>query len=77
MQRDVGRRIRELRAGLGLTQQALADRIGVTVQYAQRVEGGSVNLTLASLLKFADALECDPRSLLDPPTGSSTSMGDR
>ena len=74
---EVGRRIAEVRVGLGWTQQMLADEMEVTVQHVQHCEQGRANMTLRSLAKFAEVLDCDPRELLDPPTGSSTSMRDK
>ncbi|MBI5532154.1 MAG: helix-turn-helix transcriptional regulator [Deltaproteobacteria bacterium] len=54
--RDVGRRIAELRAARGHTQEAFAERLRVTVQYEQRVEAGRENLTVQSLVKLAGEL---------------------
>jgi transcriptional regulator with XRE-family HTH domain len=54
--RSAGRMIADLRKQRGLTQPDLASRVGVSVQYLQRVEQGRQNLTLSSLAKFASAL---------------------
>ncbi len=67
----------------GITQQQLADRVGVRLQYVSRVEQGrSCNRAVAQ--KMADALEVDLRELRggpdegdDPGTGSGeASLGD-
>jgi transcriptional regulator with XRE-family HTH domain len=65
--RDVGRRIGELRRTAGLTQERLAERLGVSVQWANRVEVGE-NLTLHSLAKLADALDVEVAELFEPPS---------
>ena len=64
---DAGRRIAELRRDAELTQEALAARLGVSVQYVRRIESGS-NLTLRSLATVARALGHDAVELLGIPT---------
>jgi transcriptional regulator with XRE-family HTH domain len=49
--RNVGRRVAELRAKAGLTQEQQAERLGFTLKYLQRIEGGGENLTVRSLSK--------------------------
>lgn len=68
--RRVGRRVAELRARSGLTQEALATALGIATKNLQRIEGGSQNLTLASLDALAACLGVDPRDLLTPPAPS-------
>lgn len=67
LKRDVGRRIAELRIEANGTQQWLAERMAMSVQYIRRVEGGGANLSLGSLSKFAAALRVDPAELLTRP----------
>jgi len=45
----VARAISARRRGLGLTQEALADRLELAVKNVQRIEAGAQNLTLASI----------------------------
>ncbi|MFZ5896783.1 MAG: helix-turn-helix domain-containing protein [Myxococcota bacterium] len=68
--RQVARRIAELRQRAGLTQQALAERLGVGWRYVARIERG-LNLTLSSLTRIANALGVPIRRLLDPPRADS------
>jgi len=72
--RAVGRRIAELRRSSGTTQEAFADKVGLTVGYLRRVEAGT-NLTLESLAVFATALQVDPRELLEPPQDLTVRRG--
>lgn len=51
----LGRRLRELRQAVGLTQEAAAETSGVHAKHIQRVELGSANPTLATLVALADA----------------------
>lgn len=53
---DLGRRLADLRAERGLTQEQLAAKLDVTVQYVQRVERGSENLTVRSIVRLVNAL---------------------
>ena len=52
--KDVGRRIAEYRAARGMTQERLAESIGVSVRYIQSVEAGTENLTVRSLVVYAN-----------------------
>jgi transcriptional regulator with XRE-family HTH domain len=60
---NIGRRVAEERIRLGLSQAALAERAGVSLKYLQRVEGGRENLTVASLVRFANLLQTAPVDL--------------
>lgn len=53
--KNVGRRVAELRAKSRLTQEQQAERLGFTLKYLQRIEGGGENLTVRSLVKIASA----------------------
>ncbi len=72
---EVGRRVAELRAAQGLTQAALAERIGIGAKHLQRIELGELNLTLVSLARIAAALEVEPFELLVAPTPRRTRRG--
>lgn len=65
--RYVGKRIGELRRIAGWTQQKVADRVGVTLRYVQRVEAGEENLTLESLARFANTLRVPLEELFVAP----------
>lgn len=53
---DVGRRIAELRARRGWTQDVLAERLEVSAKYVQSIERGQENLTLETLAGIAAEL---------------------
>jgi transcriptional regulator with XRE-family HTH domain len=57
--RHVGARLRERRIMLGLSQQQLADLIGVTFQQAYKYERGINRVTSGRLYKIAQALDVD------------------
>ncbi|MFO0646423.1 MAG: helix-turn-helix transcriptional regulator [Polyangiales bacterium] len=73
--RDVGRRVAELRSELGLTQEGLAERLGVSSIYARRVELGRENLTLRSLARIAAILSVRTADLFVPPRSREVRVG--
>lgn len=64
---DVARRAQELREERGLTQEALASRLGMSDVYLRRIEGGRVNVSVKSLARLADALEVEVVALFELP----------
>jgi transcriptional regulator with XRE-family HTH domain len=59
IERYVGRRIRERRILLGLTQQRLAEMIGVTYQQAHKYERGINRVSAGRLYELAQALDVE------------------
>jgi len=59
----LGARIRSLRRGREQTQEQVAERVGLTVNYVSRIERGLENPTLETLLKLAEALRVEPVDL--------------
>lgn len=62
--RAVGARVAELRRERGLTQDALAQRLGVSTKYLQRLEHGNENLTLRTLGRVAAEFQIEPYLLM-------------
>lgn len=60
----VGARLRAMRERRKLTQGAVGDLIGVTLQMVHRYESGAATLSVPMLLRLVDALGCEPRDLL-------------
>jgi len=65
---NVGRRIAELRAERGFTQEALSEKLRVTPRWIQSAEAGAENLTLTTLLRFSNALKAPLDAFFVPPT---------
>jgi len=61
---DIGKRLRELREAKGLSQGDIERRSGLLRSYISRVEGGYTAPSLATLEKFAKALEVEPYQLM-------------
>ena len=67
LQRIAGINIRAYRRARGLSQEVLADSLGVHRTYMGGVERGERNLTLRSLERLAQRMGVDPVDLLRPP----------
>jgi transcriptional regulator with XRE-family HTH domain len=61
-----GARLRELRAAAGLTQRELAARTGTSSAAISNFEAGNNAPTLRTLVRLADALECNVTALVEP-----------
>jgi transcriptional regulator with XRE-family HTH domain len=62
--KSLGSYIRKIRIDKGLTQQQLADKMGLDFQYISRIERGLVSPTLYWISDLANALECDEADFL-------------
>jgi transcriptional regulator with XRE-family HTH domain len=63
----LGRRIQQLRKEKNLRQEDMED-FGIAYKYYQRIESpgnNPANITMRTLLKIANALEVEPRDILD------------
>jgi XRE family aerobic/anaerobic benzoate catabolism transcriptional regulator len=63
--RAVGKRIEALRRKKGLTQEKLAEQVGLSMKHIGEIERGRVNPTLASLAGISKALEISLMDLFD------------
>ena len=52
----LGNRIRELRNSVGITQEKLGEKAGLSYKFIGEIERGQVNVSLDSLAKIAEAL---------------------
>ncbi len=55
----LGKQIREIRKLKGLSQEALANEAGVDRAYMGEIERGERNVTVLTLVKIAEQLDCD------------------
>ena len=60
-----GKKIREVRAERGLSQEALADIANIHRTYIGMVERAEKNITLLNIQKLAKALKIDIRDLFE------------
>ncbi len=68
--REVGRKIRDYRHKLEMTQQELADRIGVTWEMVSRYERGA-NSPFSRIDSISEALKTTPSQLLQNSNNAS------
>ncbi|MFN3859035.1 MAG: helix-turn-helix domain-containing protein [Caulobacter sp.] len=71
----VGRRIRQRRKAMSVTQERLADELGLTFQQVQKYERGANRVSASKLYEIATALETGIEyffeGLTDPSTAKS------
>jgi transcriptional regulator with XRE-family HTH domain len=65
----VGKRIRQKRVALGLTQAELAEKAGVDATYASQLERATRGMSLEILDRVATVLKARPGALLDGEVG--------
>lgn len=63
----LGANVRAERHRRALTQEALAEELGITPRYLAAIERGERNLTLDSIEALAAQLDVDPHSLFARP----------
>lgn len=61
---EVGQRIKKMRKLKGITQQELADRLGVTKSYMSRLESGQKKISLDRIESISTVLDIVPKQLL-------------
>lgn len=67
--RQFGRQLRAAREKAGLTQQIVADRVGLTRTSVTNIERGSQHISLHQLYLLAAAVGCKPGELLPEHDG--------
>lgn len=73
LQRRLGENLRSLRRARGLSQEALADALGIHRTYVGGLERGERNVTLRTVERLAELLGVDAARLLagdDRPPGA-------
>ncbi len=64
VEREIGRRVAEERQRIGLTQAALAERLGLASETVSRLERGAALPSVSRLARVAEALGVELRDLL-------------
>lgn len=62
---NLGTHIRKLRESKNLSQQDLANDCGIPKVQIGRIERAKINTTVRTLVKIANALEIEPKELLN------------
>lgn len=63
--KEMGRRIRAFRQDAGLSQEALAELVGVSFQQVQKYESGHTTLNILKLQQIADSLKVQVSDFFD------------
>lgn len=61
----IGLRIKNLRRAEGLSQEELAEKMGISSKYLSSIERGKENPTLDTLIKLANALKIEPSEIFN------------
>ncbi len=64
--KKLGERVRARRLEIGMSQEQLADTLGITFQQVQKYEAGTTRLSAGRLYEVARLLNCDVRAFFDP-----------
>lgn len=66
-----GLRVKELRSEREITQEELAERVGVFRTYMSRIETGVANPTLTAVHALAESLDVDVAALFESPRATA------
>ena len=59
-----GKRVREVRRNKGISQEKLAELVGIDRSYMGNIERGEKNITLKKVYEICDALKVDIKELI-------------
>lgn len=65
IKQKIGKRIKELRALIGFSQEELAARADIDRTYVNSVENGKRNISIVNIEKIAKALKTDLAAFFD------------
>lgn len=60
----LGERIRSQRINLCLSQEALAEKAGISANTVSRIEGGQMSMGIGTFIKLVQAMDADANHLL-------------
>ena len=70
---EIGQRIRKIRKAHGLSQEELAEKVGISTTHMSHIETGNTKLSLPVLVSVASVLEVQTDDLLFEQTNASRS----
>ena len=75
---EIGQRIRRIRKAHKLSQEELAEKVGISTTHMSHIETGNTKLSLPVFVDIAEALEVKTDSLLydEPRDSVTTAMSD-
>jgi transcriptional regulator with XRE-family HTH domain len=75
--KEIGEKIRGLRKHAGLSQEKLAEMVGVSFQQIQKYENGSTMLNTDKLQRVSNALKVPASAFFDEDTYEKPPLSDR
>ena len=72
---EVGAKIKARRRLLGMSQDTLAARLGVTFQQIQKYEKGSNRVSVPKLIQICKVLGCAPATFIEPHLDAQSITG--
>ena len=73
---DFGRRVRQQRIALQMTQEKLSEHAGISLSFLGHIERGTRKASLDTVIKLCNALQVSPSILLQDSLDSDL-LGDR
>lgn len=67
---EIGQRIRKVRKARGLSQDALAEKVGISTTHMSHIETGNTKLSLAVFVELATALDVRADELIFDSTAA-------
>ena len=75
---EIGQRIRKFRKACNLSQEQLAEKVGISTTHMSHIETGNTKLSLSVFVDIANALSIQTDELLhDAPQNSKTNMKEK
>lgn len=71
---EIGQRIRRIRKARGLSQEELAEQVGISTTHMSHIETGNTKLSLPVFIRLAEALEIPTDDLLHDVQTSNRSI---
>ena len=68
----LGLQVRSLRLAKGLTLEEAAEKGDMDMKHWQKIEAGTINVTLVTLVRIAEGLQESLGKLFDTPSASSS-----
>lgn len=63
--KNIGKKIKDLRKEQNLSQEKLAEKVGISRNYMGMIERAEINIPILTLYKLADALNIKVKNLFD------------
>lgn len=70
----IGTTLRAIRTAAGMSQSALAEKIGITFQQIQKYETGKNRVSVSTLILICRALAISPMEIIGPHVGEKSDL---